>query len=67
MLRFNEESDIFAIERNRGLESIINNIYQTFDNCDVYKSVLKYTLFNVTIPYSLQINNKIYIFVVKLI
>ena len=39
MLRFNEESDIFAIERNRGLESIINNIYQTFDNCDVYKSI----------------------------
>lgn len=39
MLRFNEESDIFAIERNRGLESIINNIYQTFDNTDVYKSI----------------------------
>jgi len=39
MLRFNEESDIFAIERNKGLESIINNIYQTFDNCDVYKSI----------------------------
>lgn len=39
MLRFNEESDIFAVERNRGLESIINNIYQTFDNCDVYKSI----------------------------
>ena len=39
MLRFNEESDIFAIERNRGLESIINNIYQTFDNSDVYKSI----------------------------
>ncbi|MBR5369941.1 MAG: virulence protein RhuM/Fic/DOC family protein [Bacilli bacterium] len=39
MLRFNEESDIFAIERNRGLESIINNIYQTFDNVDVYKSI----------------------------
>lgn len=39
MLRFNEESDIFAIERNRGLESIINNIYQTFDNIDVYKSI----------------------------
>ena len=34
MLRFNEESDIFAIERNRGLESIINNIYQTFDNVE---------------------------------
>lgn len=38
-LRFNEESDIFAIERNKGLESIIGNIYQTFDNVDVYKSI----------------------------
>ena len=39
MLRFNEKSDIFAIERNRGLESIINNIYQTYDSVDVYKSI----------------------------
>ena len=38
-LRFNEESDIFAIERNKGLEAIISNIYQTFDGVDVYKSV----------------------------
>ena len=38
-LRFNEESDIFAIERNKGLEAIIGNIYQTFDNSDVYKSI----------------------------
>ena len=38
-LRFNEESDIFAIERNKGLEAIIGNIYQTFDGVDVYKSV----------------------------
>ena len=38
-MRFNEESDIFAIERNKGLESIIGNIYQTFDNVDVYKSI----------------------------
>lgn len=30
-LKFNEESDIFAIERNRGLEAIIGNIYQTYD------------------------------------
>ena len=37
-LRFNEESDIFAIERNKGLEAIIGNIYQTFDGGDVYKS-----------------------------
>ena len=38
-LRFNEESDIFAIERNKGLESIIGSIYQTFDGNDVYKSI----------------------------
>ena len=38
-LRFNEESDLFAIERNHGLESIINNIYQTFDNKDIYPSI----------------------------
>lgn len=38
-LRFNQESSLFAIERNNGLESIINNIYQTFDNNDVYKSI----------------------------
>lgn len=38
-LRFNEESDIFAIERNKGLEAIIGNIYQTFDNNDVYQSI----------------------------
>ncbi len=38
-LKFNEESDIFAIERNKGLEAIIGNIYQTFDGVDVYKNV----------------------------
>ena len=38
-LRFNEESDIFAIERNKGLDAIIGNIYQTFDGEDVYKSI----------------------------
>ena len=38
-LRFNEESELFAVERNRGLESIIGNIYQTFDGKDVYKSI----------------------------
>lgn len=38
-LRFNEESDIFAIERNKGLEAIIGNIYQTFDSTDVYQSI----------------------------
>ena len=39
ILRFNEESDLFALERNNGLSSIIDNIYQTFDNTEVYKSI----------------------------
>ena len=38
-LRFNEESDIFAVERNKGLESIINNVYQSFDGQDLYASI----------------------------
>ncbi len=38
-LRFNEESSLFAIERDKGLESIIGNIYQSFDGQDVYKSI----------------------------
>ena len=38
-LKFNEESDLFALERNNGLSSIIDNIYQTFDNTEVYKSI----------------------------
>ena len=38
-LRFNEESSLFAVERDRGLESIIGNIYQSFDGQDIYKSI----------------------------
>jgi len=38
-LKFNEKSTLFAIERDRGLESIIGNIYQSFDGQDIYKSV----------------------------
>ena len=38
-LRFNEESSLFAIERDNGLESIIGNIYQSFAGQDVYKSI----------------------------
>ena len=38
-LRFNEESSLFAVERNKGLESIIGNIYQSFAGQDVYKSI----------------------------
>jgi len=38
-LKFNEESSLFAVERDKGLEAIIGNIYQTFGEEDVYKSV----------------------------
>lgn len=34
-LKFNEKSEIFGIERDRGLESIIGNIYQCFDGQDI--------------------------------
>ena len=38
-LKFNEKSTLFALERKHGIDSIINNIYQTFDESDVYQSV----------------------------
>ena len=38
-LRFNEESSLFAVERDKGLESIIGNIYQGFGGQDIYKSI----------------------------
>ena len=38
-LRFNEESTLFAIERDKGLESIIGNIYQSFAGQDIYQSI----------------------------
>ena len=38
-LRFNESITLFAVEKDNGLESIINDIYSTFDGEDVYKSV----------------------------
>jgi len=38
-LKFNNESKLFAIERNKGLESILNNIYQTFDDEYVYPTI----------------------------
>ncbi len=38
-LKFNNESKIFALERDRGLESIINTIYQTFDGKHLYSTI----------------------------
>ena len=38
-LRFREESSLFAVERDKGLESIIGNIYQSFAGQEIYKSI----------------------------
>ena len=38
-LSFNNNSDLFAMERNNGLESILGSVYQTFEGVDVYKSL----------------------------
>ena len=35
-LRFNNESDLFALERNEGLKSILSSIYQSFNGEDLY-------------------------------
>ena len=39
LLKFNEESEIFALERNKGLNSIINTIYMSFGGEDVYPTI----------------------------
>ena len=38
MMKFNEKSKLFALEKDKGLESIINNLYQSYNNKDVYES-----------------------------
>lgn len=38
-LKFNEKSNIFALERNEGLKSILGAIYQSFDGKDVYPTL----------------------------
>lgn len=38
-LKFNETSNLFALERNKGLDAIINDIYQTYDKQELYNSV----------------------------
>ena len=35
-LKFNNDSDLFALERNKGLKGIIGNIYQSFGGKDLY-------------------------------
>ena len=38
-LKFNESSDLFALERNEGLKAILGSVYQTFNGKDVYYSL----------------------------
>ena len=38
-LKFNSNSSLFALERDKGFESIIGNIYQSFDGKDLYSTV----------------------------
>ena len=38
-LKFSSDSDLFALERDSGVEAIIFDIYQTFDGKDLYSSI----------------------------
>ena len=38
-LRFNNESSLFALERDKNFKSIINDIYQSFGGNDVYPTI----------------------------
>ena len=38
-LKFSGDSDLFALERDNGVEAIIFDIYQTFDGKDLYSSI----------------------------
>ena len=38
-LKFNNDSKLFALERNKGLKAIIGAIYQSFDGIDLYPTI----------------------------
>ena len=38
-LKFNSDSNIFALERNEGLKAILGAIYQSFDGKDLYPTI----------------------------
>ncbi len=38
-LKFNSNSDLFALERNEGLKEVIGTIYQSFDGNDLYPTI----------------------------
>ena len=39
MLKFNSDSELFGLERNEGLKSIIGAVYQSFDGNDLYPTI----------------------------
>lgn len=38
-LKYKEESELFGIERDKGLKAIIGNVYQSFSGQDIYSSI----------------------------
>ncbi len=38
-LKFNSDSDLFALEKDEGLKSIVSTIYQSFDGKDLYPTI----------------------------
>ena len=38
-LKFNNDSELFALERNEGLKGILGSIYQSFDGKDLYPTI----------------------------
>ena len=38
-LKYKEESELFGIERDKGLKSIIGNVYQSFSGQDIYSTI----------------------------
>ena len=38
-LKFNSDSDLFALEKNKGLQAIIGTIYQSFDSKNLYPTI----------------------------
>ena len=38
-LKYKEESELFGVERDKGLRAIIGNVYQSFDGQDIYSTI----------------------------
>ena len=38
-LKYKEESELFGVERDKGLKAIIGNVYQSFDRQDIYSTI----------------------------